>query len=84
MQEKASYAGFDWDNVDAVWAKVHEEIDELKSAQEKGNTENIKEELGDVLFSIVNLSRFLNFQLRICFDLQIKNLNFDFNLLKKS
>ena len=44
-----------------MWDKVHEEIDELKSAQEKGNIENIKEELGDVLFSIVNLSRFLNF-----------------------
>ena len=61
LQEKASHAGFDWDNVDAVWDKVHEEIDELKLAQEKGNIENIKEELGDVLFSIVNLSRFLNF-----------------------
>ena len=61
LQEKASYAGFDWDNIESVWDKVHEEINELKLAQKKGNIENIKEELGDVLFSIVNLSRFLNF-----------------------
>jgi MazG family protein len=60
LQQKAAYAGFDWDNIDDVWAKLHEEIDELKSAHEKGDTENTKEEIGDVLFSVVNLARYLD------------------------
>ena len=58
LQQKASYAGFDWDNIDDAWTKLHEEINELKSAQNEGDIENIKEEIGDVLFSVVNLSRF--------------------------
>jgi len=59
LQEKASYAGFDWKKVEQVWEKVHEEIGELKEAEEKGVTQQIEEEIGDTLFSIVNLSRFL-------------------------
>jgi MazG family protein len=51
---------FDWKNVDDVWEKLHEEIDELKSAHEAGDTENIKEEIGDVLFSVVNLARYID------------------------
>ena len=60
LQQKAAYAGFDWENVDDVWAKLHEEIDELKFAHEAGDIENIKEEIGDVLFSVVNLARYLD------------------------
>ena len=60
LQEKASYVGFEWDKIEEVWDKVHEEIIELKEAQSKGVLEHIEEEIGDVLFSIVNLSRFLN------------------------
>ena len=59
LQEKASYVGFEWEKIEDVWEKVHEEIAELKEAQSMGNIEHIEEEIGDVLFSIVNLSRFL-------------------------
>ena len=59
LQEKASYVGFEWDKIEEVWEKVHEEIIELKEAQSEGTFEHIEEEIGDVLFSIVNLSRFL-------------------------
>lgn len=59
LQEKASYVGFEWDKIEEVWEKVHEEILELKDAQSEGTFEHIEEEIGDVLFSIVNLSRFL-------------------------
>jgi MazG family protein len=59
LQEKASYVGFEWDKIEEVWEKVHEEILELKEAQSEGAFEHIEEERGDVLFSIVNLSRFL-------------------------
>ena len=60
LQEKAAYTGFDWDNMDDVWEKIYEELDELKVAQEKGDFNNIKEEIGDILFSVVNLARKLN------------------------
>ena len=60
IQEKASSVGFDWENIDPVWEKVDEELEELKEAISIGNKEFIKEELGDVLFSIVNLGRFLD------------------------
>lgn len=58
-QEKARKAGFDWDNIDDVFAKLDEEILELKNAYKSGVKKDIEEELGDVLFSTVNLSRFL-------------------------
>lgn len=60
IQEKAKKAGFDWDNIDDVFAKLDEEILELKEAYKSGNKNNIEDELGDVLFSTVNLSRFLD------------------------
>ena len=52
--------GFDWENVQAVWEKFNEEVNELKVAQESGVQEKIQEELGDLLFTIINLSRFMN------------------------
>jgi len=60
LAQKASYAGFDFKNIDDVWKKFYEEIDELKEAFKLKNHDNIKEEIGDVLFSLVNLSRFLD------------------------
>ena len=60
LQQKASLAGFDWNKIELVWEKIHEEILELKEAQHQKNNDNIEEEIGDVLFSIVNLSRFLD------------------------
>lgn len=60
LQQKAAYVGFDWKKVDQVWDKVHEEILELKEAQDNGNKVHLEEEIGDVLFAIVNLSRFFN------------------------
>jgi len=60
LQEKASYTGFDWENIEQVWGKINEEIQELKEAQTDGIKKHIEEEIGDVIFSIVNLARFLN------------------------
>jgi tetrapyrrole methylase family protein/MazG family protein len=59
VQQKAAQVGFDWDNTDDVFAKIREEIDELEAACKKKDTSNIEEEYGDVLFSLVNLSRFV-------------------------
>tara|TARA_B100002052_G_scaffold29267_1_gene22689 strand:- start:897 stop:1679 length:783 start_codon:yes stop_codon:yes gene_type:complete len=59
IQEKASLAGFDWDNIADVWLKIDEEINELKIAQKANISDNIHEEVGDLLFTIINLSRHL-------------------------
>jgi len=60
VQEKAASVGFDWPDIAAVWAKVNEELDELREAQAGADPEDIAEEFGDVLFSLVNLGRFLH------------------------
>ena len=59
MQEKAAAVGFDWPRVAGVWAKVMEEIEELKTACAAEDAAAMQEEFGDVLFSLVNLGRFL-------------------------
>ena len=59
VQKKASKVGFDWDNADGAFDKVTEELSELKEAYRAGDKENIREELGDLLFSVVNVSRFV-------------------------
>lgn len=59
LQQKAATVGFDWDKTDQVWDKIFEEIDELKNAITTGEKNKIEEEFGDLLFSLVNLSRFL-------------------------
>ena len=60
IQEKAASVGFNWKSIDLIWNKIEEEIIELKEAYSEQNESKIIEETGDLLFSIVNLSRFLN------------------------
>ena len=59
LQEKASLVGFDWDNIEPIWDKLYEEIEELKQANATGEKVEIEEEVGDVLFTVVNISRFM-------------------------
>ncbi len=59
IQEKAGAVGFDWKDVGDVLAKVREELEELEEEVERGDAERLRDELGDVLFSIVNVARFL-------------------------
>tara|TARA_B100000575_G_C22982948_1_gene567075 strand:- start:70 stop:822 length:753 start_codon:yes stop_codon:yes gene_type:complete len=60
LQEKAASTGFDWDNIGQVWDKLKEEIQELKEAKKSKVKDEIEEEVGDVLFTIVNLCRFFD------------------------
>ena len=61
IQEKASGVGFDWDNAGQVWDKVIEEMNELKEAVENTSESfNKEDELGDLLFAIINYSRFID------------------------
>jgi tetrapyrrole methylase family protein / MazG family protein len=62
ITERASQVGFDWPDVAPVWRKVEEELTELKAACSFGDKQRTAEELGDLLFSLVNLSRFLGLQ----------------------
>jgi len=60
ITEKASRVGFDWNHSDQVFAKVMEELHEFEEAWAGGNPERMEDELGDLLFAIVNLGRFLS------------------------
>lgn len=60
IQHKAAKIGFDWDNVGGAVDKLYEEIDELKTAMEQGKRFDIEVEFGDVLFSCVNIARFID------------------------
>lgn len=60
VQKKAAKIGFDWKTKEDVWKKVEEEIHELHAAVTSNNKEHIEKEFGDVLFSLVNYSRFIN------------------------
>ncbi len=61
ISRKAAAAGFEWDAITGVWEKVHEELDELKEAVDEalasGDRGHAQEELGDVLFTLVNVAR---------------------------
>lgn len=57
ISQKAAANGFEWDNADGVWAKFHEELDEFRHALEHESKENQKAELGDLLFTLINVAR---------------------------
>ena len=57
ISRKAAQAGFEWDAMDGVWDKVNEELEELRQAVDSGDKDHAQEELGDVLFTLVNVAR---------------------------
>ncbi len=57
LSDRAAKAGLDWSGKAEVWEKVKEEFDELASVLSSGNEEGVGEEVGDLLFSLVNLAR---------------------------
>lgn len=59
LQKRAARVGFDWSDIQDVYAKLDEEIAELKEAIAAGDRKHVLEELGDVLFSVVNIARFV-------------------------
>jgi MazG family protein len=60
LQEKAKQVGFEWDTREQVWEKVNEEMGELQEAVQQDNKDHMENELGDLLFSLVNYARFLD------------------------
>lgn len=59
LQARAARVGFDWPEMKPVWGKVHEEMKELEESYREGNAQAVKAEMGDLLFALVNLSRFM-------------------------
>ena len=57
ISRKAAQAGFEWEEMAGVWSKVNEELQELKDAVASGDKAHAEEELGDVLFTLVNVAR---------------------------
>jgi tetrapyrrole methylase family protein/MazG family protein len=68
VQARAARVGFDWARLSDVVAKVDEEVAETKEAISRRKAVRIKEEIGDLLFSIVNLARFQNINAEECMD----------------
>ena len=60
LQKRAARVGFDWPDIEPVFDKIEEEVQELKEAIKQQQQEAVIEEMGDLLFSCVNLSRHLN------------------------
>lgn len=59
VQSKASGVGFDWPDVEGALPKIAEELDEVQQARRDGTAEDVREELGDLLFAVVNVARHL-------------------------
>lgn len=60
LSEKASRVGFDWPEVDGIFAKIDEELREFREALQRSDRQAMADELGDILFAVVNLGRFLD------------------------
>ena len=57
LSKKAVKVGFEWPNIESLWNCLQSEIEEFKTAEKSGNKNDMEDELGDILFSIVNLAR---------------------------
>lgn len=84
VQQKAAKVGFDWDNIKYAMDKVYEEIDELNTARETQNIENISEELGDLLFAVVNVSRFLDVDPELALNATVEKFINRFEYIEKN
>jgi tetrapyrrole methylase family protein/MazG family protein len=75
MTRRAAQVGFDWEDVKGIFEKLAEETTELQSALAESNRRATEEEVGDLLFSVVNLARFLGFDPEVA--LKLSNLKFN-------
>lgn len=84
MQEKAANVGFDWPERAQVWDKVREEIHELEeSVEQHDSIEEISDEFGDVLFSLVNAARFMDLNAEDALRMTIKKFDQRFRYVEQ-
>lgn len=84
VQEQAARVGFDWSRIDDVWTKVAEEVDELKKAVAGAGVEEQAAEMGDVLFSLVNLARWLQVEPETALQATVAKFVRRFNYIEKA
>lgn len=84
IQDKARGVGFDWDNRDQVWDKVHEELGEFREAVEANDREEMEAEFGDVLFSMINYSRFVDLDPEMALERTNKKFISRFKLMEEA
>ncbi|WP_378955315.1 nucleoside triphosphate pyrophosphohydrolase [Pelosinus sp. sgz500959] len=84
LQGKAAKVGFDWDNIQSVWDKIEEELIELKTACLHSQVADIEGELGDVLFSVVNLARFLKIDAEVALNVTNNKFMRRFSYIEKT
>ena len=58
IQKKAAKVGFDWTHIDSVWDKIEEELKESRDAFDAKDGDELESEIGDLLYSVINLARF--------------------------
>jgi len=83
IQDRAAQHGFDWPDVEPVFAKVQEELDEIREALESGDQAHIQEEVGDLLLVAVNLARHLNVNAEIALKQSTKKFSKRFNYIEQ-
>ncbi|MFO7814543.1 MAG: nucleoside triphosphate pyrophosphohydrolase [Halanaerobiales bacterium] len=83
IQQKAAEVGFDWKEIEDVILKIEEEIEELKEVVHKEDVDRIEDELGDLLFAVVNLSRFKDINPEIALLRTINKFKKRFNYIER-
>jgi nucleoside triphosphate diphosphatase len=83
IQDRAAQHGFDWPDIEPVFAKVQEELDEVREAWQSGDQAHIKEEIGDLLLVVVNLARHLNINSEIALKDSTKKFSSRFQYIEK-
>ncbi len=83
IQEKAKQVGFEWEKKEDVLHKVNEEMEELQQAIDQNDQQHIEEEMGDVLFSLVNYARFLHVDAEEALERTNKKFISRFNKMEK-
>ncbi len=84
VQEKAAQFGFDWEKPEDVFAKIDEELGEFREALGSNDTPAIKEELGDLLFSLVNFARHIKTEPETCLNGTTEKFTDRFDKMEKS
>lgn len=84
IAEKASRVGFDWETQNQVMSKIKEEMIELEEALREGNQERIKDEIGDLLFAVVNFGRFLSIDTEDALQKTLARFTTRFNHIEES
>ena len=84
IQKKAAKTGFDWENADGAMLKLEEEIEEVREAVREGDLSHIEEEIGDMIFAVINIARKLKVDPEEALNRTIKKFDKRFRYIEKN